>query len=115
MNQLISISFLASGGCEEWLNGNVEVGSSSVVAKISSSSSIKRCAGPICLRDDLLDNSRGEGSRPLHLSIYLVQSLSALGTKLTSFQRSHVCFDAIKSCCHTAFQLVFLIIFINVV
>ena len=82
MNQLISIFFLASGGCEEWLNGNVEVGSSSVVAKIFSSSSIKRCAGSICLRDDLLDNSRGEASRPLHLSIYLVLSLSALGTIL---------------------------------
>ena len=67
-----SQSFLAFGGLEKWLNGSVEVGSSSVVAKISSSSSIKRCAGPICLRDDLSDNSRGEGSRPVHLFIYSV-------------------------------------------
>ena len=62
--------YLAFGGCEEWLIGIVEVGSSSVVAKISSFSSIKRCAGPICLRDDLSDNSKDEGSRPVHLSIY---------------------------------------------
>ena len=50
--------FLALGGCKEWLNGSIEVGSSSVVAKISSSSSIKRCAGPICLLDDLSGNSK---------------------------------------------------------
>ena len=67
VNQLISIFFLAFGGCEEWLNGSVKAGSSSVVAKISSSSSKKRCARPICLRDDLADNSRGEGPRPVHL------------------------------------------------
>ena len=74
VNQLISIYFLAFGGCEQWLNGSAEVGSSSVVAKISSSSSIKRCACPNCLRDDLSDNSRGEGDVlcPVHLSIYSV-------------------------------------------
>ena len=50
--------FLALGRCKEWLNGSIEVGSSSVVVKISSSSSIKRFTGPIYLRDDLSDNSK---------------------------------------------------------
>ena len=63
--------FLAFGGCEEWLNGSVENDSSSVVVKIYFSSSIKHCGG-FCLRDDLSDNSRGEGSSPVHLSIYSV-------------------------------------------
>ena len=67
---------IAFGSCVKWLNGSVEVGSSSVVAKISSSSSIKRCAGTLCLRNDLSDNSRGEGSRPVHLSIYSVLPFS---------------------------------------
>ena len=63
--------FLAFGGCEKWLNGSVENDSSSVVVKIYFSSSIKHCGG-FCLRDDLSDNSRGEGSSPVHLSIYSV-------------------------------------------
>ena len=63
---------LAFGGCEKWFNGSFEVGSSSVEAKTFSYSSIKQCAGPICLRDDLSDNSRGKGSPPVHLSIYSV-------------------------------------------
>ena len=54
-----------------WLNGSVENDSSSVVVKIYFSSSIKHCGG-FCLRDDLSDNSRGEGSSPVHLSIYSV-------------------------------------------
>ena len=33
----LNLFFLAFGGYEEWLNGIVEAGSSSVVAKISSS------------------------------------------------------------------------------
>ena len=63
---------LAFAGCEKWFNGSVEVGSSSAGAKTFSYSSIKQCAGPICLRDDLSDNSRGKGSPPVHLSIYSV-------------------------------------------
>ena len=63
--------FLAFGGCEEWLNGSVEAASSSVVAKVSSSSSIKECACPICLLDHLSDNSRGEGPHPVHLSPFI--------------------------------------------
>ena len=69
MNQRISIFLF--GGCEEWLNGSVENDSSSLVVKIYFSSSIKHCGG-FCLRDDLSDNSRGEGSSPVHLSIYSV-------------------------------------------
>ena len=52
VNKLISIFFLTLGGCEEWFSGSVEVVSSSVGAKISCCSSIKQCAGLICLRDD---------------------------------------------------------------
>ena len=63
--------FLAFGGCEEWLNGSVENDSSFVIVKIYFSSSIKKCTA-FCLRDDLSDNSRGEGSSPVYLSIYSV-------------------------------------------
>ena len=63
--------FLAFGGCEEWLNGSVENDSSFVIVKIYFSSSIKKCTA-FCLRDDFSDDSRGEGSSPVYLSIYSV-------------------------------------------
>ena len=67
----LNLFFLAFRGCEERFNGSVEAGSSSVVVRISSSSSMKRCAHPICLRDDILDNSSGEEPRPVHLSPFI--------------------------------------------